>query len=349
MSQSNQTPEPGFALPPYGYNGRLKWQDWGGWLNAVGPGWGAHTLNDIAERREKNKANIVAVCGPPGEGKTYAALTLAQILDPAFDVKKQVLFTREQIMNVIDGTTEIDSGQCLIIDESQFSMNARNFANTDQIDMMKHLAAIRSRGFIIFIIVLDATMLDKIARGFLLTHRMFMLQRGHARVYRYKMWPLAKEPYPETLDDDFEIPMPDSNGPGSCIKHCLTCRASGLAKGRWKSRLKWRENGFQPCQHQRAIYERLKRRFLETSAANDTVRHRKTPKVNQAARRLILIENVDKLYITAKKVPDLGSITDLYTDKFGEKPIYRDVQDDRIWLMEKHGDLIKRRIEALKK
>ncbi len=349
MNQSNQTPEPGFELPPYGYNGKLKWQNWGGWLNAVGPGWGAHTLNDIAERRDKNKANIIAICGPPGEGKTYAGIALSQILDPTFDVRRQVLFSREQIMNVIDGTTEIDSGQCIIIDESQFSMNARNFANTDQIDIMNHLAAIRARGFIIFIIVLDSSMLDKIARGFILTHKMFMLQRGHARVYRYKMGPLTKEPYPETLDDDFEIPMPDSNGPGSCIKHCLTCKASGLAKGRWKSRFKWKNEGFKPCQHQRAIYERLKRRFLETNAANDNAKHNKKPKVTQSDRRLCIVDHINKISVTAKKKPDLGSIADICEEKTGERPTFRACQDDRTWLLTNHGDKWNQRIGGIKK
>jgi hypothetical protein len=348
MSQSSQTPEPGFALPPYGYQGRLKWQEWGGWLSANGPGWGAHTLNNIAERRDENKANIIAIYGPPGEGKTYAGITLSEILDPTFDVRRQVLFTREQIMNVIDGTTEIDSGQCLVIDESQFSMNARTFANTDQIDLMNQLAAIRARGFIIFIIVLDTSMIDKIARGFVLTHKMFMLRRGHARVYQYKMGPLTKEPYPTTLDDDFEIPMPDSNGPGSCVKHCLKCKASGIVKGRWKNRLKWREQGYQPCQHQRAIYERLKRRFLETSAANDTAKHRKTPKIGQSDRRLFLSENIDKLSFTQKKMPAIGSISDLYETELGGKATARDTESDRRWLMEKHGDAIRRRIEEIK-
>jgi hypothetical protein len=48
-------------------------------------------------------------------------------------------------------------------------------------------------------------------------------------------------------------------------------------------------------------------------------------------------------------MPDLGSITDFYTEHFGEKPTFRDVQDDRRWLMDNHGDLIKKRVEALKK
>ena len=142
--------------------------------------------------------------------------------------------------------------------------------------------------------------------------------------------------------------MPDSNGPGSCVKHCLTCKASGLAKGRWRSRLKWRDQGFKPCQHQRAIYERLKRRFLETNAADDSAKRKKKPKIGQSDRRLCLVENIGKMAMTSKNVPDLGSISDICETGTGEKPTFRATQDDRRWLLDNHGDAIKKRVGELK-
>jgi hypothetical protein len=333
---------PGFCEPPPGYKGKLKWQPWGTWKVAVGIGWGAHVLNEIAERRNNNQANIIAIYGPPGEGKTYFALALAEILDPKFDVQKQVLFTREAIMSVIDGTTDVAPGQCLIIDESQFSMAARTFANTGQIDVMNHLVALRSRNFIVFIIVLDPSMLDKIARQFTLSMKIFMLRRGHGRVYRFKQGPLSKDPYPETVSKDFSLDLPGSGGLNGCTKACLTCPASGLVKGRWRRRDKWAAEGFIPCLHQRSIYERMKRSFLEEHAAADTAKNRPTAKKTASE----IDEILDKIYKTLplnyQGYPDMAFINDAFAVE-GVKLSQIEGRSARARLMKRHGEDIKSR------
>lgn len=43
-------------------------------------------------------SSIGAIAGPPGEGKSYFGLRLAEIFDPDFDVTLQVVFTRQHLI-----------------------------------------------------------------------------------------------------------------------------------------------------------------------------------------------------------------------------------------------------------
>jgi energy-coupling factor transporter ATP-binding protein EcfA2 len=334
--------DPGFVKPPKGYEDwPLKWQKWGEWKAALGPSCAPHFLNDVSKRRRRNEGVIVAVYGPPGSGKTYFALTLCQILDPKFDVKKQIIFTREQFLDIVNNPNILEAGQCLIIDETQFSMLSREFSDPDQIIFMKHLSAIRHRNFIIFLIVLNITMLDKIARDFTLSHKIFMLDRGQGRVYRYQMGPLSKEPYPKTIDHKLTLPLPDSNYKTGCKNpYCLSCEHSGLTRTRWINRDKWMTQEFDPCMHQRAEYERMKRQFLEDRAQEAVDIYTPKPKATVESRHLALLECIDHIGITDKGHLNYDDMQLEIEKATNAKVSNQNLRSDRIWFENTHPEII---------
>jgi hypothetical protein len=314
---------------------RLKWQEWGPVLIAMGPGYGPHFLKDLAHRRDENESIVVVIYGGGGSGKTYFGLTTAMILDPEFTVERQVLFSRQQLMDVISNKTKIDPGQALVIDESQFSVSARTWGNVDQVEIMQHLAALRSRNLILFIIILGTEMLDKIIRNFTITHKVFMLKRGVGRVYSFEQGPI-RPPFPKTLSKDCVMPLPDSwpeiDGDKGCENpHCLRCHHSGIVDGYWEKRENWDKIGFKPCLRQRSRYERLKKAFLEGEAAKSADKHQSKLKLSDETRRLALTEAISRIPLTDKNHLNLDSIMDEVEKATRIRPRHREAIKDRLW------------------
>ena len=45
----------------------------------------------------RNQSCNILICGAVGTGKSFTALRIAELLQPDFDVKKQVVYTKEQL------------------------------------------------------------------------------------------------------------------------------------------------------------------------------------------------------------------------------------------------------------
>jgi hypothetical protein len=250
-----------FVNPPTGYKGVNRWVNWHGFRCEMGSGYGTVFLDDVESRRNSIEATIIVVTGGGGTGKTYFVLRLAEILDPKFDVDLQVPFGAEELMNLIGPDSPLKMGQVIILDESQYGASSRDWYSEIQKDLMKQLEAIRSKGLIIFIVALNEATLDLIVRGYVLTHKIHMMSRGHGRVYKYNLGPFSKSPYPKTLSKDEHMLLPSAE---KCEHStCLTCQYSGLSKRMWRSRKTWEKRGVQVCQIIRAKYERKKKNFLE--------------------------------------------------------------------------------------
>jgi len=238
------------------------WINWHGYKVKVGGGYGPHLLNEIQAKRNNIEACIIVVTGSGGKGKTYFCLRLAEILDRKFDVELQVPFGADELLNLISSESPLGMGRVIIIDESQFSISSRDWYTNIQKVLMKQLEAIRSKGFIIFIVALSEATLDNIARSFVITHKIHLVKRGHAKVYRYTLGPFSTKPYPTTISSDCEMALP---GAEYCEgSSCLKCPYSGLGKTLWGRRDSWVENNDIICQTIRAKYERKKKHFLET-------------------------------------------------------------------------------------
>ncbi len=252
-----------FVDPPTGYGGDKKWMNWGGYYVKIGPGYPPFFFNELERIRRNIEACIIAVTGKGGSGKTYFTLRMAEIMDPKFNPNIQVPFGSDDLMKLIGDDSPLKMGQVIVIDESQFGMSSRDWYNDMQKDVMKQIEAIRSRGFIIFIVALNMKTLDVIARNYVMTHLIHMRRRGEATVYRFYMPAFALEPYKVKLGT-VRLNMPGYEG----CQHptCLRCKYSGLKKPKWIRRDKWAEEGTAICMNLRSQYERKKKAYLESES-----------------------------------------------------------------------------------
>ncbi len=217
--------------------------NWHGFKVLSGPGKDASLLNEFKSRQNNNKANIILVAGAPGEGKSYFALRMAQIFDRHFNPYLQIVFTRKHLLWLLGPESPLERNQVVIIDEAQFIVGARHWYEEVQKDVMEHMEAIRSRGFMIFIIALHLDLLDKIIRKYVLSHMIHMEARGVGIVYRCFTPRFASNTYRKRLGI-MKLRLPDYEKCRSVIPDCLVC--------------KYRED----CQTLRAIYERRKSAYL---------------------------------------------------------------------------------------
>jgi hypothetical protein len=298
-----------FVDPPKGYKGANRWTNWHGFRAEFGSGYGTSLLDELQEKRDNIEACIVVVTGGGGKGKTYFTLRLAEILDPKFDVDVQVPFGPDEFMELISPDSPLGIGRVIVVDESQFAISSRDWYADIQKDLMKQLEAIRSKGFIIFIVALSEATLDVIARSYVITHKIHLMKRGRARVYTYQMGPFSKAPYPKTISRDEKMCLP---GAEYCEhSSCLKCPYSGVAQPQWKHRNRWEEENMPLCQTIRARYERKKKFFLTEMAeiANEKRKEAQMKKTQLSDIVAILREHVAMLRKTKRNRIDLSSAT----------------------------------------
>lgn len=224
----------------------IKVMNWHGYYVQIGANKSPYFFNEIQNRRNKNKSNIILITGSPGEGKTYCGIRLAEIFDPHFDPELQIIFTRPQLLHVIGEKSPLKRGQIIVIDEAHYGLGSRRWMESVQKDLMDALASVRSRGFIIIIVSLHIDMLDKIVRKYVLSFMIHMEDRGEGVVYRLYTPRFAKELYKNRLGK-IRLMLPQAelcNHPD-----CLTCK---YVTGE--------------CETTRAIYERNKKAFVDNAS-----------------------------------------------------------------------------------
>jgi hypothetical protein len=245
---------------------------------------------------------VTVITGTGGLGKTYFALKLCQIIDPKFDINRQVVFDSQQFLSLINSGLKM--GSCIVIDESQFGMSARDWGEREQKDFMKIFQTIRSLGYCVFIVALNEAIIDNIARGYCLTHKIKMKGRGVGQSMRYIIQDTKSDMTTQILDDEFYLTMPDSD---ICdAKSCLTCQYSGIRPQDWARKKQWDKlysDGI--CGSLRAIYERLKKGYIEQQSQETIGKHATTPQVNPETLQLALLKIEDRLKLTMRNQYDL--------------------------------------------
>lgn len=291
----NLRPGPDYQDLPDGYDGPIKLINWNGYKIAVLDSGGLTTqfFDQVAARRKNNQSVIIIITASPGEGKSYMAMRFAQIFDPKFHVldlhekplpeedPSQIVFERQHFHYLIGNNTPLVYGQCLMSDEAQYAMGARNWYVDIQKDLVESIESVRSKGLIIVIVALHLELLDKIIRKFVLTYMFHVEARGRAVVYRLYTPRFEKEMRKHRLGELY-LKLPDFE---KCShRNCLQCKFSGVMKRQWQKREKWEEIGYKPCKSIRAIYERRKKEFVSTrsdhaadKAAQKAVRERVIP------------------------------------------------------------------------
>ena len=276
----------------------IKFVEWNGILLAIGQGFSTEWFDEISNRLKERKSVIIAVTGAPGEGKTYDAMRTAQIFDRGFTIKKQMCFRREKVARIISGEIKLRAGQAIIIDEAHMAAGSRHWTDDMQKEIVDQIAAIRSRGFLVFIVVLHISMIDNILRDFVLTYQAHMEDRGIATVYKLSMPRFEHKIYRERKTV-FQSSLP---GEDECLSpKCIECsflnRTDDLR-----------------CMNIRAEYEREKYAFLsETSnEAVERMKKKKEKSMSQTEKIALVLKNKEMLRFTTKGTIHHASIQDIF-------------------------------------
>ena len=221
-----------------------------GYACGIGMGEKPWFFTDIAHRQRKQLPIVGLATAEQGAGKTYCVIRLAEILDKKFDPEKQIVMNRSDILKLVSGRGGLKRNQVIIIDEAQFGASSREWGKKDQIQLMKHLAAARFKGFVIFIVALHRSMLDNIIRDRLLTYHIHMEERGQGVIYKPKHQRFDENHYPARIGK-LVLQLPDYD---ACdYVSCLDCDYD------------------ETCNTIRARYERKKLAFVESEAEKDAV------------------------------------------------------------------------------
>jgi hypothetical protein len=86
---------------------------------------GEELIRHIVESRfRQKKCTFIAICGGVGEGKSYTALRIAEIIQPDFNVKEQVVYYPQQFLQVIENARS-KGYKVVVLDEAHTTVPAR--------------------------------------------------------------------------------------------------------------------------------------------------------------------------------------------------------------------------------
>ena len=254
-------------------------------------------FNEVAIRQTKQKPLVILVTATQGEGKTYTAKRLAEILDKKFDPDKQIVMSRGNILKLVSGRGGLKRNQCIIMDESQWGASSREWGDKEQIKLMKFLAAARFKGYVIFIVSLHRSMLDNIIRDRIINFHIHMEERGKATIYEPRHARFDEPSYP-TRRGGLLLQLPDYD---ACdYVSCLDCEFE------------------ETCQTKRAVYERNKTTFIEGEAEKDAKLEMQEAAAEMDEKELatLLIDDTDDIRINRNGFYDADDIKYKLMEKF---------------------------------
>lgn len=260
-----------YMNPQTGKHDIKKVMNWHGYALGIGTGESPWFFNSIQSAITKQESIVILLTGPPGKGKTYAGLRIAEIFDKRFDPDIQCVMDRLDTLKLISGAKKLRRGQIILIDESQFGMSARRWGEKEQQELMEFLAAARYLGLIIIIVSLHISMIDSIARRHIIKHHIHIEERGRGVVYLLQMGRFMRDAnYYPPRKGQIVLQLPNY---GLCAAAtCLTCKHKDT------------------CMTIRARYERRKIGFLVARATITAEGAEQREKMNR-------VINEDKLFL----------------------------------------------------
>lgn len=271
-------------------------------LQLVGPDLTTRVIDEIKSYINSEKSVVIAITGPPGQGKTYAGIRFAQKIDSKFHINDipppdpytddgQITFSREHIAYLTGENSPLVRGQVILTDESHWGIGARTWYDKDQQDVVNYLAAIRSKGFILIIVVLHTRMIDSLLRDFVLNYEFNVTMRGEATIYR-RWFPVgASEPWRKKIGS-INLNIPDSQ----------LCDYDSCLRG--KNGCKWLHGSdpYSRCMTIRAIYERRKEWFLNMKGKKDKEQQEASNYTNYEVIEEFALKNIENIGNTQEGV-----------------------------------------------
>src|SRR3972149_1221824 len=133
-----------------------------------------YSLVRYIHRRIKNNKNFLAtITGPTGSGKSWTALSMAQLLDPEFNADRVIFKARELMKLINDGT--LHSGSVIVWDEAGIDLSNRNWQSVTNKMLNALLQTFRHKNFILFFTVPFHDFIDSSSKK--LFHADFETQR----------------------------------------------------------------------------------------------------------------------------------------------------------------------------
>ena len=116
-------------------------------------------LAELRARIERKQNAIVLITGQTGIGKSYAALYLAEKLDPTFNVNK-VAFSMKEFSYILH-KYDPKAGEALVLDEASIVMDNRNYQSKENIFGTHIFTVFRHRLNYIFLTAPASNHIDK--------------------------------------------------------------------------------------------------------------------------------------------------------------------------------------------
>jgi len=201
----------------------------------------------LRRRIRKKKSVIITVVGAAGEGKSYLAMQICRAIDRHFGSLKsrynkydpiyklpQIVFTYKKYMEIL---LAIAPGRAILFDEPSFCMSKRDWHQEINKALMKVVESQRFLCKPLIIPIINAALLDKTLRSYLIQFQVTMMDRGRAIVYAVDPSTRTEKVYHKT----FCILKYNLIEHNKCNKaSCLSCRK------------------LEGCQLMRARYEKKK-------------------------------------------------------------------------------------------
>lgn len=163
-------------------------------------------LRYVLNKMKKGHSPLIIVCGATRTGKTSLALKLASIIDPTFNVEKQMFFKIQDFAQALS----VSNNKCLILDEAGVTLDPLEFQSVQQ-KVYNHL--IQTQAFRVNCVFLVLPM----ARGIGKMHRDYVnavlevFARGCYKLYKTSIWHSDlsyKPPRLTHLETVIGVPLP---------------------------------------------------------------------------------------------------------------------------------------------
>ena len=114
---------------------------------------------------KKNENWLALMCGPPGSGKSYSAISMANAITPnKFTIKRNVCFSIRQLLEILNNPKNIRPGDIFVFDEAGIDIDSRNWHSASNMAINHVLQTFRNMNVGIMFTTPDKTFVDKKAQ-----------------------------------------------------------------------------------------------------------------------------------------------------------------------------------------
>ncbi len=133
------------------------------------------------KRRIRENRNFIAIfTGDTGSGKSWAAIRLAELIDPSFNADR-IVFTVQDFMHLIN--SPMTKGSVIIFDDAGLGINAREWQKTAQKLFSMVMQGFRYKQINVFFTVPKLFMIDRQSRALAHMHFMTTNIQGSLKMY----------------------------------------------------------------------------------------------------------------------------------------------------------------------